>query len=210
MLAFAQSGDTLFGAGTNGLYTSLDTGATWNRDFVSPNLAIEGALSISGQRMFAMLAYSNRYAVYEFDGALWQPVSEEFGALAYDMAAFENRYYVARYDGLWYLPLDPTNAPEDIPTLPLTLQLSQNFPNPFNPSTTISYNLPTATQVELTIFNLSGERVTTLLKAPHSAGEHRIEWDGTNSRGERVSSGVYLYRLETDVGSLSRKMLLVK
>ncbi len=80
-----------------------------------------------------------------------------------------------------------------------------NYPNPFNPSTEIGFILPATTQVRLDIYNILGQRVTTLIDAPMSAGEHSVSWDGRNA-----SSGVYYYRLVAGSASQTRKMLLVK
>lgn len=88
--------------------------------------------------------------------------------------------------------------------------LHQNYPNPFNPSTTIRYSLPTRGKVSLTIYNLLGQTIQTLTDQTESAGEHEVTWDGRDVSGEPVASGVYLYRLTTDNGTLSRKMLLLK
>ncbi|MFQ5601755.1 MAG: FlgD immunoglobulin-like domain containing protein [bacterium] len=89
-------------------------------------------------------------------------------------------------------------------------KLAANYPNPFNPSTTIEYVLPGPALVRLEIFNLKGERVTTLIHSQQSAGSHRVDWDGTTDRGLAVSSGVYLYRLSTRAFTTSRKMMLIR
>lgn len=78
---------------------------------------------------------------------------------------------------------------------PKVFQLHPNFPNPFNPSTTILYELPRASEVEVAIFDLLGKRVRTLVQGRQQAGQHRLSWDGSDDRGANVPSGVYLYRL---------------
>ena len=104
----------------------------------------------------------------------------------------------------------PTPVEEPVNTLPTSFTLAQNYPNPFNPSTTISFFLKQPGQVELSIYNITGQKVTTLENNLVSAGEHRIEWHGMNNDGQPVASGVYLYRLKTDNNSQTRKMLLIK
>ncbi len=79
--------------------------------------------------------------------------------------------------------------------LPTEYSLSQNQPNPFNPSTDISFSLPKSGQVKLTVYNILGAEVATLVDEIRSAGVHRITWDGTDKSGNPVASGVYLYRL---------------
>ena len=94
--------------------------------------------------------------------------------------------------------------------LPYTFSLKQNYPNPFNPSTRIAFTLPRASRVQLEVLNVLGQQVTTLHTGRLSAGEHAIEWDGTDAEGESVASGVYFYRLTTDSLRATRKMLLLK
>lgn len=84
-------------------------------------------------------------------------------------------------------------------------RLDQNYPNPFNPSTTISFNLNEASEVNLKVFNLLGEEVTTLIQQNLSAGLHQIKFDATN-----LQSGTYFYRIETNKNSEIRKMVLLK
>ena len=96
-------------------------------------------------------------------------------------------------------------------TLPAAFSLADNFPNPFNPATTIQYALPTAADVELTVYNVAGQVVRTLVADHQSAGRYSVEWDATNDSGHSLSSGMYLYRLQ--VGGEFRevkKMLLLK
>lgn len=94
--------------------------------------------------------------------------------------------------------------------LPESFDLEQNRPNPFNPSTEISYSIPVAGQVELTIYNIVGQKVKTLVDAAQSAGTHKATWDGADEYGIPVSSGVYLYRLHGANFTATRKMILMK
>ncbi len=99
--------------------------------------------------------------------------------------------------------------------LPLTYRLEQNFPNPFNPSTVITYAIPEAGYAALEIFDMKGSLVRTLFHGPEDVGEYRITWNGMDDRNGSVATGVYFYRLtvtkDSDVRYVStRKMLLVK
>lgn len=89
--------------------------------------------------------------------------------------------------------------------LPTEFALAQNYPNPFNPSTILKFNLPVASQVNLDIYNVLGQRVTTLVDARLEAGEHQYEWDGSSS-----STGVYFYRIQTENNVETKKMILLK
>jgi hypothetical protein len=85
-----------------------------------------------------------------------------------------------------------------------------NYPNPFNPATTIKLNLPKAGEVSLKVFNVRGELVRTLVDGPMVAGQHSIEWNGTNDQGSQVASGVYFYETRTPSEVKVNKMALVK
>jgi hypothetical protein len=91
-----------------------------------------------------------------------------------------------------------------------TVALEQNYPNPFNPRTTIRFHLPAAAHVQLRVFDLGGRHIISLLNEARQNGPHEIEWNGLNSSGNPVSSGIYLYRLKSGKSSLTKKMLLLK
>jgi len=87
----------------------------------------------------------------------------------------------------------------------------QNYPNPFNPETNINYNIPAEGKVELSIYNIKGQKVKTLVDETQVSGQHTVVWNGTNNNNKRVSSGVYFYKLEiNDSNLLINKMLLLK
>lgn len=94
---------------------------------------------------------------------------------------------------------------DDAMHIPTGIQLHQNVPNPFNPTTQISFELPNAMFVELTIYSLLGQLVATMVKSELSAGSHRVSFDATS-----LASGVYLYKLETPLGIIHRSMTVVK
>ena len=89
--------------------------------------------------------------------------------------------------------------------VPLTYSLGQNFPNPFNPSTSIEYVLPKGSFVSLKIYNVIGEEVATLVSGVKSTGIHKAEW-----RGDGFSSGVYFYRLDTGDFIRTKKLILLR
>jgi hypothetical protein len=96
------------------------------------------------------------------------------------------------------------------PNMPKTFALHQNYPNPFNSQTIIKYDLPKASNVEITIYNILGKRVNNLVNGEQPAGFHQATWDGTNGRGKMVASGVYFYRIEAEAFTQSKKMVLLK
>ncbi len=98
-----------------------------------------------------------------------------------------------------------------IQTRPAAFELANNYPNPFNPTTTIRYALPLSSDVELTVYNMVGQAVRTLVSEHQSAGRYSVEWDATNDSGHRLSSGLYFYHLQVG-GQFHdiKRMLLLK
>ncbi|MCB1151488.1 hypothetical protein KDK88_08045, partial [bacterium] len=88
--------------------------------------------------------------------------------------------------------------------------LSQNFPNPFNPSTRIDFSLERDTRVDLAVFDLAGRRVASLSQGVLSAGEHHVIWDGRTDLGGSAPAGQYRYVLATPTVRTSRSMILLK
>lgn len=95
-------------------------------------------------------------------------------------------------------------------TIPTQYALSQAYPNPFNPSTTIRYQLPHTTDVRLVVYNALGQQVQILANARVEAGYHEVSWNGKNDSGMQMPSGVYLFRMETKNFQQVNKMILMK
>ena len=109
------------------------------------------------------------------------------------------------------IAVDGIDAP-----LPVSFTLRQNYPNPFNPSTTIEFQIGVSgsgaaqRQVNLDVYNILGQHVTTLISGRYPAGDYHIEWDATDRNGRRVATGIYLYRLKVDDEHKTKKMLFLK
>ena len=103
----------------------------------------------------------------------------------------------------------PTSV-EDGEETPEQFALTQNSPNPFNPSTTIRYAITEPGRVSLTIYDLLGQQVRTLVDAHHSPGTYNVTWDGRTESGAQAGSGLYLYRLEAGGTSVTKRMMLMK
>lgn len=108
------------------------------------------------------------------------------------------------------LQLECPVGTERIAEFPLHFELLPNFPNPFNPETVISYQLSVVGDVKLAIYNVLGELVRNLRQRREMPGLHAVRWDGRDDAGLPVSSGVYIYRLETGQQTASRKMILLR
>ena len=98
----------------------------------------------------------------------------------------------------------------DINQAPISYALHSNFPNPFNPLTQIQFVTPITTTINLTIFNMLGQKIRTFKFENAPAGTHRLSWNSTDSFGNKVPAGVYLYRMETNDFVETKKMILLK
>ena len=113
----------------------------------------------------------------------------------------ENRVlYINRYE---YLSVENEG-------LPTEFALHENYPNPFNPSTTLRFDLPQSSDVNLTIYNMLGQKVKSFDMRGIQAGKHTLKWNATNDFGEKVGTGVYLYQLQTKDFMKTRKMIFMK
>jgi hypothetical protein len=88
--------------------------------------------------------------------------------------------------------------------------LHQNFPNPFNPTTTIQFRLPKDSHVQLTIYNMLGQKMLRLVNEKRSVGIHSINWDGLDKSGNAVSAGIYFYQLQAKGFVTTKKMIMAK
>lgn len=99
----------------------------------------------------------------------------------------------------------PNNNVENSMSIVYEFNLEQNYPNPFNPSTTINYSIPNNGFVKLAVYNILGEEVSTLVNKVQSAGNYSIDFNASE-----LPSGIYLYRIDTQNLSLSKKLILTK
>ena len=104
------------------------------------------------------------------------------------------------------------SATEDISfaSVPEKLELYGNYPNPFNPSTTIKFGLPEDTHVKITIYSITGQKIITLAYGSYSKGYHELKWNGRNYAGASVSNGIYIYELKSGSSRLIKKMVFAK
>ena len=114
--------------------------------------------------------------------------------------------------GFWQTGVTAPTDVQEIVTeeMPTTYSLSQNYPNPFNPSTVIEFTVPHRSHVELSVYNLLGQRVVNLVDEPMSQGTYRTVWYGRDESGHYVATGIYFYRLLAGEFEESKKMVLLK
>lgn len=134
---------------------------------------------------------------------------------AYDICSNNKDYiYVADYFGLLRFKkpiitaVDEDNSSDG--TLPESIKLQQNYPNPFNPTTNIKFTLNKKGKVNLSIYNILGQHVKTLINRELLSGEHTVEWNAKDDLGNPVASGIFFYKLSFDDIAISKKMILLK
>ena len=94
--------------------------------------------------------------------------------------------------------------------MPPVVELQDNYPNPFNPETTLVYGVPAQRQVLIQVFDARGQVIVTLVDERRDGGFHPVRWDGTDSAGRAVASGVYFARLISDGRTLTKSMTLIR
>lgn len=205
------------------------TNNTWEsrQPLPLPRLGIASAVIRGKMYVFGGTPDTPVSRTLEYDPVtdVWQTLAEMPNPVSFmSVVAVEDSLFVIgggavnlnRFDGLeanrLFLTPDVLTAIDTDPRVnhPQKFSLRQNFPNPFNPSTTIAYQLSRASQVVLSIYNIRGQRVRVLQNAFRQPGEHVVEWDGRNDAGQIVTSGVYFYQLQAENFRQRRKMVLLR
>jgi hypothetical protein len=119
-------------------------------------------------------------------------------------------YTLNTYYGLNILDLNQVLDVEDSIQIPATIYNLRNYPNPFNPETTISFEISKPGDVILDVFNLKGQLIKRLINNQMTTGKHNVIWDGKDNNGKICSSGVYYYRIESNGITETKKMVLMK
>ena len=122
----------------------------------------------------------------------------------YDSTAYAMVLGVCNYIGL------DLSQIENEAGMPGRYSLLQNYPNPFNPTTTLRYNLPENSHVTITIYDMLGRKVKTLINETQYSGYRSIIWDAIGNNGERASAGIYLYQIQAGEYMQTKKMVLLK
>ncbi len=109
-----------------------------------------------------------------------------------------------------YEVVEPPSAKAAPKAVPTRFALNQNYPNPFNPETNISFYIPEKSEVNLTVYNILGQKVRTLVDGPLESGPHTVTWNGKNESGSMVASGIYFYKLNAGDNTVTKKMSMLK
>ena len=194
------------------------------------------AYIVSEDPLVGMLRYDFRPFASEGDTLVWEVVvtgTSEGGVFNWNTAAvpMQGEFWAAvsypSVEPSAFVAMETESSLEFLPAQQLTIKwvwnsekvaekkptellLNDNRPNPFNAATEISFSLPEDGFAELAIFDILGNQVNTLLSGEADAGSHILTWDGTDSRGNTVSTGVYFYRLTTQNESIAKRMYLLK
>ncbi len=170
-------------------------------------LVLSGNAELEGE-LPARLRDGQFLRVLEFDGTnICEPDDfEEWAAAIEEYATtkfYPEAYFSVKGSGIKCSDIGDTSVDEiDVPR---SVQLYVNYPNPFNPTTTIRYDIPSEMNVNLTVYNVIGQRVATLVNEVKAGGQYEVHFDAAN-----MASGTYIYRLETGQQTISRQMMLIK
>ncbi len=176
-------------------------------------LIVGGSFQVAGD----VLAYR----IASWDGSSWSPLGSGMNYYVNALTVYDDTLIaggeftiagnkVSAYLARW-TKSDPTDVVEfDPDNLPTHYNMSQSYPNPFNPITTIEFNLPKRSHVTVTIYNLLGQQVQSLVDQELSVGNYKVTWDGSTFGGGHASTGVYFYRIVTEDFTETKKMVLLK
>jgi len=168
---------------------------------------------IYGKYIFADFEYGDVWSL-EYDGDNAPEVSTLGDLGPYSVTSFgvdqQNELYICSFDGQIYKFVQTDSAVDDGDLKPNKFSLYQNYPNPFNPVTRINYDLPIQGNVTITIHDILGRHIKTLVNQDQPAGHRSVIWDATNDQGNPVSAGVYLYQIQAEGFVQTRKMVLLK
>jgi len=212
VLSLCMSGSDIYmGSAGGGVFRSTNNGAIWTpvpSGLTSPTIY---SLVASGTSLFAGGASGGSANVFVStnSGGNWSSVSGALPLVTVNTLGIAGTYIVAgtAARGIWRRPLSEVTgvARRMEGEIPGTISLSQNFPNPFNPGTTIRYALPRQHTVTLSVYNTLGQKVSDLVNEAQEAGNYEVQFDASG-----FSSGVYFYRLQAGTSVETRRLLLMK
>jgi len=212
VFSLAVNGSNLFAGTDGGVFLSTNNGTSWTAINTGLTNTRVRSLAVNGSNLFAGTLGGVFFSTN--NGTSWAAVNTGLTNTVVSSLAAHSSNLFAGTDGggVWRRPLSEmvTAVEDDFSQAPVGFTLEQNYPNPFNPSTTIRYQLPKTTEVVLKIYNIFGQEVRTLVNARQPVGMNAVVWDGRDQSGKEVSSGIYIYRLQTGESMQSRKLSFVR
>jgi len=173
---------------------------------ISSGFVFGALVTILGTDFEAVTNGTGFYSFAELPPGVYSIRVEKEGLNTYTA---DNIVVAVRETTYHFVLMSPSSESGDV-TVPVATALGGNYPNPFNPSTTISFSLERSGDVVIDVYNVRGQRVRSLVSGVYEAGVHNVVWDGVSDDGAGVGSGVYFYRMVTGGYSSVRKMLLLK
>jgi hypothetical protein len=211
--------DEIFMGTTAGVYRSTDGGDSWYRVGLQ-SYQVLSLLADNGGNIFAG---TNTGGIFNStdNGDTWTALNSglpNLGVAALAINQSTRQIFAGTSGNGVFQGVLRTSIQENAGAIPASFELEQNFPNPFNPSTTIKYVLAQPIEVKLIIYDMLGRRVRTLVDQHQQAGRYAITWDGRNEQGQSVASGTFIYQLRAGDPSASsgqafvqtRRMALVR
>jgi hypothetical protein len=171
-----------------------------------PNILIQWSAPTDDRGLESYNIYQDGTLVANTTSTFYLHVNVPSGFYVYNIAAV----YSGGHEGTWSVDAEVDHVGADPNLIPLVTSLEGNYPNPFNPETTISFGLHKDQDVEISVYNIKGEKVRTLVSGELEAGMHNITWYGKDDSGKKVASGVYFYKMKADKFVQTRKMILMK
>jgi len=205
-LSVASNGTMYAATYGNGVYQSSDNGSAWSK--LGDNLKSDFIYSISVDNQGTVFATSLSAEVYKYSSATshWESIAlpkEKVSSVFADPAS--SKVYAGTNNGTIYSLTSSATGVETNAQVPQEFALKQNYPNPFNPTTTIMFTIAKREAVSLIIYNTIGQEVRTLVNSELNPGNYEMPFNG-----EELASGVYLYRLASPSGVITKKMIMLK
>jgi photosystem II stability/assembly factor-like uncharacterized protein len=206
-------------AGDEGVLKTTDGGAVWVKESISPPRSQKSIHVVAqGASIFGwMVGSAGTSYKLSTDGNSWSAQDRitinDLNSVHLVLQGGNLAAWAVGASGTILKAIDQTvevEAPKQISSIPETFALHANFPNPFNPSTAIKYDLSQQVEVQLVIFDLTGRHVRTLVNQTQQAGRYVIIWDGRNEQGEALATGLYIYQLRAGNYMHARRMALVR
>ena len=201
----------------SGLFESTDFGQSWvclNNDLPveNPERVIISGIAINPQNPLNMFVSSNHMGIYQSHdgGQSWESfnagldTTSSVGLIYFVPGDTTNLYFASHNRSVWTITRTPTVIEEDNTHLPLEISLS-SYPNPFNARTNIVFSLPQSGDVNISIYNITGQLVETIADGFHTAGNHELRWDASN-----LASGIYFCTLKAKNVSKTASLVLLK
>ena len=204
------------GASLSGLYKSTNGGLNWFKSDsgILGNNGMDIVLNPLNPEVLYAGTYGHGVYYSTNAGTSWTAMNQGLDTLwltSLSITTDGKTLFAGTYDGIYRYDLSPLNIYNyHIKHKASKFVLYSNYPNPFNSFTTIEYYLPKCTFIQLSIHNLLGQKIIDLVSARKTSGYHKLTWDGTDVLGNPVSTGIYIYHLESKEYSSSGKMIYIK